>query len=93
VVRAENICRFDQRLHGLEPDYDLHSEKGRRNVAIEFQRRDRFDLERFQLGQRIFLQRRWSFPFLLHIMGREENGPPPAESSIDQFGAVEIVLQ
>jgi hypothetical protein len=33
--------RFDQVLHGLEPDYDLHSENGRRDVVIEDQLRRR----------------------------------------------------
>ena len=31
LVQAK--LRFDQGLHGLEPDYDLHSENGRRDVA------------------------------------------------------------
>jgi len=55
--------------------------------------RDRFDLERLQLCQRFALKSRWGLEFLLHVMGREKDSPPPAISSIDQLRAVEIILQ
>jgi len=93
VIQAKNIRRFDQHLHGFQPDDNLHPENGGRDVAIECHFRKGTDVQEFKLSQRVALQRRWGFPILLHVVECEKNGTPSAIGAVDQHGAIEIILQ
>ncbi len=72
LYRTSVKLRFDRGLHGLQPDDDLHSENGRRDIVIENHLRQWAYVQELQLGQRLALQRQAGLPAYPSGRGRRE---------------------
>jgi hypothetical protein len=93
LCRTSAKLRFDRGLHGLQPDDNLHSENGRRDIVIEDHWRHGTDIQEVQLGQGLALQRWRGFLPILHVVDGERSGPSAAICAVDQDGAIEIILE